>query len=499
MPPERKSPLRGGSPLGGPARPGFSELFSLASPKARIIALVAMLALCGVIVYWLKGVQRAATEAPPDFAPSAPMPPTRAEAEVIGVPPLDQRYADAIADTGPEERRRWEKEALAYLLLETRTTPAVLHHGRNLLPLVPESAREIAKDARPWRFKYFRFRGKLEYLREEDYGATYDLKADAVGFVHRGRVLVAGGDPAVRVAFVTPVRPVYQDPNEPAPHPESRAITDGWVRGRGILVKNFTDLGPDGEEVPAFLVVATRIERDYETLPVGTLEDVPFEIIDDDPAHAGDPATEPLLFKLYPKTLFRLVKYAEARAGPEGAATRGNEGLRPDSLDDHKRYQELLDAPAKHRGRYFGGLGVLMLPHVEEADTFRAENANDAGVDEYLTGCILTDAEMLFQFAAPASLARDWKARTRIRYEGFFYKAQAYYARGGDKRRFPFLVLTALEEVRAPEADHSKDLFIALACVAGVALFTYLVVREDKTKADFRAQRRRREIAPSPE
>jgi hypothetical protein len=331
-----------------------------------------------------------------------------------------------------------------------------------------------------------RFRGPLEYIREEDYATAYRPSDPPLGRIHRGRVRIGEGEDAVRVVFVVPTAPLWSDPNGPTPRPEVRIIQDGWVRGRGILVKNYIDT--DGQ--PALLVVATRIERDYAAVPVPSLESIPFEIIDDDPAHADEEEGRSLLAKEYPRTLFRLVKYAQKRAAGAGAALRRDEGLQPESFDSEQKYEELVGQPKRFRAKYFGGLGAIALePFVYGPTTI---TPNDAGVDACLNGWILTDKAKLFQFIAPIELAGDWPQRTRIRYEGYFYKTKLYPARDGTDRLAPVLVLTVLEEVPPPRPNLLFPILIAAGFVIGILALAAIVVREFKNKESYRLQRRKR-------
>jgi hypothetical protein len=408
---------------------------------------------------------------------------------LAGMPIFDPTIGHRITDEGPEARRRWEDEAVPYLLLEARSTPAVTAYRRALFPITPGSAAEIDKASRPWRLKYVRFRGPLEYIREEQYEEDYRKSDPPLGRIHRGRLRIGDGDEAVRVVFVTPTAPLWSDPNGPTPRPEIKLIRDGWVRGRGIFVKNYID----ADDVPALLVVATRIERDYATVPVTTLESIPFQIIDDDPAHAAKEVGRLLLAKEYPRTLYRLVKYAEKRAGKPGAALRKQEGLKPGSFKSEKKYEELVGQPARFRAQYFGGLGAIALDPFAYGPT--TITANDAGVDACLNGWIVTDGLKLFQFIAPIELGGDWPQRTRVRYEGFFYKTKLYPARSGTDRLAPVLVLTVLEKVPLPVPSRTFQIVIAAAFILGFSALIFIVVREDKTKESYRLQRRKRAAA----
>jgi len=270
---------------------------------------------------------------------------------------------------------------------------------------------------------------------------------------------------------VTPIVPMWTDPDDVAAQPE--LIEDGWVRGRGILVKNYLD-GSSGDEVPSVLVVATDIQRDYEVKPVESLADVPFNIIRDDPSRTGEPGYRNLLARLFPRPLFRLVEWASRFAGAEHADARRKAGLEPRSFDDPAVYPKLLDAPAAFRAEYFGGLGVLALtPQVSGPEN---TPPNDAGVQEYLHGWILTDSQRLVWFVAPAGLAdRAWAPRDRILWEGYFYKWRSYPSRDGQDRLAPVFVLTRLEVVpareggrRAAEGEGESAAGAGLGALAGM-------------------------------
>jgi hypothetical protein len=487
--PSKPSPWGGSSPRSNPL-----GLLAIRDPKVKIAVLVVLLVL---VVGGMVSLNRYA-KAPEakgvvvDLAPSVEV-----KREVVsGVPALDTEVAENLTDYGTEARRRWPGEAIHYLLLEAANTPAVYAYARNLLPLTPGSAAEIEKDSRPWRFKYVRFRGELEYLREEDYEAVYGPPAPPGGLVWRGRVRVADGPPALRVVFVTTTGPGWFDYNEPVPVPEMKLIEDGWVRGRGILVENYID-SSGGEDVPALLVVATGLERDFATVKVGSLRDVPFSIIRDDPAIAStEEGGRQILAKEYPQPLYRLVKYAEGWAGGAGAGKRAEGNLKPEALATREVWEEMVGQPAKFRGRYFGGLGALAdtpLRYVAETIT-----PNDAGVEECLNGWLVTDQQKLMQFIAPASLDLDWQARTRVRWEGFFYKTKLYPARDGQDRLAPVFVLTVLEAVKPPPPNTTIHLILAGGFVAGMLLLAYIVLKDDRTKQSYTRFRQRRVAAERP-
>lgn len=460
-------------------------------PRMRILVLVGLLVILIAMVVGLRSYATSADTGRIGEIPDASIGIT-GDPRFRGIPSLDMQVAERVRDASPDARRDWEDAAIPYLLLEARHTPAVHAYNRNLLPLKPESAAEIAKDSRPWRFKFVRFRGELESILEEDYDARYGGDGK-IGLVHRGRIRLDGGDPPARVVFLTPYGPQWSDPNSPEPVERWEPITDGWVRGRGIVVKNFLEPGPDGAEVPAILVVATLLERDYEIRPVERLEDIPFQIVEDDPSLVDDPDRRKLLFRSYPLCMFRLIRYAESRAGDAGKELREREKLVPQSFDTRARHEELIGQPARFRGTYMGGLGIVAdRPVLHGAET---TEANDAGVEEYLHGFLATDRLQVLQFVAPASLADDWKAMDRIRYEGYFYKTRAYPARNGTEQLRPMLVLTVLEKVAAAKPDYVGGLVIAGAFVAGILLFIFIVVREDRTKQDYRRSRKKRVVA----
>lgn len=477
-----KKSQRGGL---SPSR-GLFGFLHVSDPRMRIYVMAGLLVLLLAIAFGLK-MYAGSDEAKKMTQQSVPSP--AAPSGLSDMPIFDPAIGHRITDDGPEARRRWEDEAIPFLLLEARSTPAVTAYSRALLPITPGSAEQIEQNSRPWRLKYVRFRGPLEYIREEDYESTYRKTDPPLGRIHRGRVRVGAGDEAVRVVFLAPTAPLWSDPNGPTPRPEVKLIRDGWVRGRGILVKNYIDT----DDEPALLVVATRIERDYETVPVTTLEEIPFQIIDDDPAHAAEEVGRLQLAKEYPRTLFRLVRYAEKRAGAPGAALRAQEQLVPQSFDSEKQYEELVGQPARFRAQYFGGLGAIALePFVYGPTTI---TANDAGVTECLNGWILTDKAKLFQFVAPIELAGDWPQRTRVRYEGYFYKTKLYPARDGTDRLAPMLVLTVLDRVPPPRPNLTIPILIAAGFVLGILALAAIVVREFRSKESYRLQRRKRMTA----
>jgi len=482
-----KKTERSGSRPGRGGMLGPLGLLQVRDPKVRIGCLVVGLVIILSAMFGL-GKWARSKEAREDTLAPTPKVSELAEVEGLsGVPAFDMERADRIADSGPDARRRWEPDAIPYLLRQARNVPAVHAYRRNLLPVTEGSAAQIGKDSRPWRFKYVRFKGPLEYLREEDYEEVYGETEPEIGRVHRGRVRVAGTEPPVRVVFVTPMPPLWTDLNDPSPRSEYKLITDGWVRVRGIFVKNYVDA--DGKE--ALLVVATDVERAYEPVPVESLDDIPFQIIDDDPSLLGrSEHGRVVLAKEYPRPLFRLVKYAARLAGPEGAAAREEEGLEPIRFESDKEWEKVLANPAQYRAKYIGGLGAIAL----EPSYYGPSNItpNDAGVEECINGWIITDQYKLIQFIAPASLAAEWSKRDRVAYEGFFYKAKLYPAQTGIDHVAPVLVLTVLRSVPPRKPDYMTQILIAVGFIVGVAALFFLVVREDRTKESYRAQQRKR-------
>jgi len=482
--PSKFSPRDGGSPFKISAGP--FGLFAVMSPTARIIVLVVLLFLVVGVMVGL-GVYSKTPEAR-EVTPDVPSPEVKEVVIPTGVPALDMTIAERLTDHGPEARRRWPSEAIHYLLLEAGNTPAVYEYAKNLLPITPGSAKEIEKDSHPWRFKFVRFRGELEYLHEEDYEAVYGTPAPPSGLIWRGRVRVSDGDPPLRVVFVTAAMPGWADLNEP--HPEYKLITDGWVRGRGILVQNYVD--ERGGDVPALLVVATKIERDYETVPVKSFDDIPFDIIQDNPSIANQEGGREILAMEYPRPLYRLVAYAEGRVGAPGAELRAEEGLKPEHLTTASAWEKLVTKPADARGKYFGGLGIIALEplrYVPETIT-----PNDAGVDECLNGWIYTDQRKLLQFIAPPGI-EEMEKGTRIRWEGYFYKTKLYPAQDGTERLAPVFVLTVLDEVKPPKSSGLFPALLAGGVVLGMIVLAYLVLREDNTKESYRRLRQKKVAA----
>src|SRR5262245_59193950 len=174
-------------------------LVAIRDPRMRIAVLVVLLLLVIFGMVFLGQFSKRAPERDDSGAPSIAVAPLAFE----GVPALDMAIADQLTDYGPEAQKRWPGNALYYLLLGTANTPSVFAYTKNLVPLTAGSAAEIAKDSRPWRFKYVRFRGEVEgQIEDEEYEAVYGTPAP-VGRVYRGRVRIADGDPPVRVLFLS--------------------------------------------------------------------------------------------------------------------------------------------------------------------------------------------------------------------------------------------------------------------------------------------------------
>ncbi|MHC4937809.1 MAG: hypothetical protein ACYTHK_02425 [Planctomycetota bacterium] len=490
FPNPRRKKSSGSEKIGGEY---FASL-KVRDPKMRILVLVGLL-----ILLVLASVMLKSWAASPEANKIADEPSVQTGTDITprfrGVPALDEQIAERISDQGPDARSRWPLDAATYLLYESQVSPAVRAYARHLIPLNAGSGEQIRADSRPWRFKYVFFRGKLESVREENYEETYGKHPEGeIGQVKRGLVLVDGGgklDPPLRVTFITDALMEHRDPNEL--EPKVKAIEDGWVRIRGILVKNFIDETADGEEAPSLLVVATEVKRDYEIVPVRSMKDIDFDIIEDNPAIADTPEGQEILAKNYPQPMFRLVKYAEPRAGAQGAELRKQEGLTPQNIDEKIKYETVIGAPQEFRGEYFGGFGIIAV----EGFRFGPSDIppNDAGVEECFEGWILTDKEKLVRFMAPAPLMdRRWEKRTRIRWGGYFYKSLGYPARDRTRRLAPFVVLTDLEEIKPEPRDVNKELMVAGAFLLGLALLVWIIVRDDKTKKDFRSYRRKQKV-----
>ena len=459
-------------------------------PKARIYLMVILL--LGVIV-GMFSLGNFAKNPKNRTTPNTPaLEVKEADDGVVGVPVLDRSVLDKIEDESDESRAWWQNDVMTHLILEARGTPAVQDFNYNLVPLNEKNLPLIAKDSKGWRGRYVRFRGELEFLREEPYEELYGASEVEIGIVHRGRLRVNGGE--MRVSFVTPLGPIWSDPNTLRPIPKIRSIVDGWVRGRGIFVKNFIDEIGD-EAVPSVLIVATKIERDYATVPVESFADIPFDEIDDE-VDAGTPDGRAVLAKEFPRALYRLVKFAESRAGDEGKAQREADGVKVLPFPEGKAFEELVGQPKKHRGNYYRGLGVIALQGIHyDAGTIQP---NDAGVTEAVNGWINTDRHKLVQFIAPAPLAyRPWKARTRVRFGGYFYKTKLYRARMGKDHQAPLFVLTELEEVVPAPPDYTGSFIVAGLFILGFAVLILVVLREDKTKESYRAMRRKRRASIS--
>jgi hypothetical protein len=498
-------PLQSKKPSGGaPPLLDFQEhltnLAKVSDPRMRIAFLVVMLLFVGGAIVWLQGFRKSLREPARKFTPTHALP--ASPEEEIGLPPLDLGHAAKIDDSTPEARHRWEGEALSYLLLEARTTNDVQNYRRGLFPLDAGNAPQIAADPAPSRFKFFRFRGRIEYLREENYEDAYGIvEGYETGRVRRGRILLEG-DPPARVTFLTTLPLVWQDSNSPETHPPVQPLLDGFVRARGIFVKSFVEEDPGGKQVPTLLFVATRIDRDYEPVPVERLEEIPFHVIRDGPELAIDPETKPLLFRLYPIPLFRLLKFADARAGEKGAALRAKEAEGkppPRNLRAPEAYEELIHNPGKHRGERYVGLGALPQdPVLFGEEEWQPSLANDSGLDDYMMGWIYTDSLQIVRFAAPVSAWKGLRAGARIRYEGYFFKNQAHYSAKRTEELVPLFVLTDLSLIPVAARDVKWDMILGGSIFAVFLVIVVLVIRNDRIRKGFEAERRRKRQAKSP-
>ncbi|MGQ0613250.1 MAG: hypothetical protein ACT4PV_05875 [Planctomycetaceae bacterium] len=489
-----KQPISGG-PL---AIQRSLSIFSTSSPKARILILCLFFVVLGALWFGINSYAKSATTATRPYEPTQVVRP-EGNFDLEHLPNFDPSMRERIRDFLPAERRNPDREALGYLMREALQTPAVRFYNKGLFPFVPGFAREIEKAAEPPRLQFFRFRGAIEFVEERIEESAEEDKGGPFEHYWRGRILVEGGDAAVRVSFISPFPPVTRDLQAPTVIPPTIELKEGWVRGRGLFVQRHLDAGPDGKEVPAFLFVVTGLERDYEARPVATLADVGLEVIQDDPALL-ETAQRDLLRKAYPLTLLRFVKYVEPLAGQAGQERRRAEGLEAGFFDTPKAYFDLIHNPGRHRAGYFAGKGTLLVaPFVQDDETEITVEPNDAGVEAYATGLVYTDAELIFQYAAPASLVAGLKSGARIRYEGFFYKTWVYPSKDGAERMVPWLVLTVLETVPPPARDRLGELIFAGAFMLVIGVVIFLAVREDKTKAAYRASRRKRILEPRPE
>ncbi len=489
----------------GGAAPGTRKsLLGVSDPRMRLYLMIGAAVVLGAIALGLH--QYAGDPENKKIDPGEPAvdPGLPIDERFSGVPPLDPKFRQKIEDDTPKARRRWQNDVMSYLLYEAGNTPAVLAYKKNLFPLTRETAQGIAQgSAKPnepagkgsggsasWRYQYVWFRGVLETgIEEINYESVFGKAELPVGQVHRARVVLDGEGPAASVLFYTPMPPYWADPNTPEPFAPNMMIKKGWIRGRGIFVKRFVDTR-GGQDAPCLLVVATHIERDYEHVDVKTLADIPFGLIQDDWSLKETRKGLAQLGREFPRPLFRLVQYASKRAGEAGRARREAEGLKPKSLRDPKVFEKVITQPARHRADYFGGLGAIGWP----PNLFTAD-PNDAAVEEYVTGYLVTDSQKLIQFVAPVALGAEWKRRDRIRWEGFFYKTRHYKTIANKDKIVPMIVLTRLEIVTPVPPDKTMPLVIAGLFVLGLGALAFLVLREDRTKQSFRRQARRRSTA----
>ena len=65
------------------------------------------------------------------------------------------------------------------------------------------------------------------------------------------------------------------------------------------------------------------------------------------------------------------------------------------------------------------------------------------------------------------------------------------YRGGGQERHVPLVVLTKLSPVAPPPSNRSAQLLFVIGFGAGIAAIIYFILREDRTKADYKRLRRR--------
>ncbi len=484
----------------------FFKTPAVRSPKARLIVMFGLLILVGVAYGWLQGYGSTGEDGAHDrtMGHSFDKFDRIREDDMSAIPVLSPKLSELVVDGDNAQRKVLNEDVLGYLLQEVDSTPAVYHFTRGLVPLEagregkPGSAETIARDPGPWRFKFFRIRGALEYLEDMHYDQLLGKERESFTSLYKGRVKVAGSE-NLRAVFLVSQTPMEIDFNSPGREMYSKPITDGWVNVNAIFVKRFLDENEDGSFTPALLFVATQVHREYETKDVKSLDDVGFEIIQDDPALIGTDE-EDQLYRLYPRPLFRLVRYAGDRSGADGAKLREKEGLRAVSFDAKADFHRMIYKPDEVRGAYFGGLGAIARTLVEHVGP---RSSNDAGVESWLTGWIVMDNYKVIKVIAPLSLARGdpddggsippdggWKKLERIAYEGFFYKAMAYRG-GGQERLVPLVVLTKLSPVAPPPSNRRAQLLFVIGFGAGIGAIVYFILREDRTKADYTRLRRR--------
>lgn len=398
-----------------------------------------------------------------------------------GGPNIDMAQAALLKDATADEQRTIRPEPLGYIVAEAKINPRVWSYRDNLPVLDAEVAAQIYKAPADWRFVFFRFRGEIDVsIEEQDFGQVWRSEAPSVRNVWYGRLKLDGSD-AARVTFLMPTEPTWADPNDPQPNPPSQPLRDGWMRGRGLFLQRYLS-GSNGGEVPTLFFIVTDLKRDYETRPVRTLEDCELEKVVD-----GQGLGRLLQMRIFTRYLYRLVRYANDRAGPAGAALREREALERLSIDDSKLYNDLNAHSDDYRAKYFAGYGSVASEYYREQ-----AHPNDAGIEEIGTTWIYTDGDRLIWARVPPAIRQDevWPPRTRIYYEGYFYKWRGYPTKAGTWRRAPELVLTRLAKVRPPEGNPVGELVFACAFVAGIALIVWFIVRDDKTKRDYRKRHR---------
>ena len=398
-----------------------------------------------------------------------------------GGPNIDMAQAALLEDTTADQQRTIRPEPLGYIVAEAKINPRVWSYRENLPVLGPELAAQIHKAPDDWRFVFFRFRGEIDVsIEEQDFGQVWRSEAPSVRNVWYGRLKLEGSDDA-RVTFLMPTEPTWADPNDPQPNPPSQPLRDGWMRGRGLFLQRYLS-GSNGGEVPTLFFIVTDLKRDYETRPVRTLADCELERVVD-----GQGLGRLLQTRIFTRYLYRLVRYANDRAGLAGAALREREAPEHLSIDDSKLYDDLNVHSDDYRAKYFAGYGSVASEYYREQ-----AHPNDAGIKEIGGTWIYTDGDRLIWARVPPAIRQDevWPVRTRIYYEGYFYKWRGYPTKVRTWRRAPELVLTRLAKVRPPEGNPVGELVFACAFAAGIALIVWFIVRDDKTKRDYRKRHR---------
>ena len=232
-----------------------------------------------------------------------------------GGPNIDMAQAALLKDTSADEQRTIRPEPLGYIVAEAKINPRVWSYRDSLPALSPEVAAQIYKQPEDWRFVFFRFRGEIAVpIEKQDFEQVWRSEAASVRNVWYGHLKLEGSDDA-RLTFLMPTEPTWADPNAMVQNPPGQPLRDGWVRGRGIFVQRYLS-GSNGGEIPTLFFIVTHLERDYETRPVRTLEDCELDKVVDAPGLGRQ-----MLMRIFPRHLYRLVRYANDRAGSAGQTT----------------------------------------------------------------------------------------------------------------------------------------------------------------------------------